>query len=693
LQREEINMSFDYDEIRHKKDTSGTQWAAYSDLFMVLAFVFLLMYMVASLRTGMASVTTHAKIEEIKQELEYYEAVKSQYLKEEASDQERKVYDNILSQMTLLENEAKSNKERLAQEYSEQENRESSLNQYQKMIKALVNANTIAKADASQRIASQKQQNQRLEQVINQKTSDLASLEGRLKMEVSEMSALQDTHYQQTRQLEKKFQELKDKHDNDKENLVSLNEMLKDEAAEKAALKRTHKQESRDLAGKFEELKNMHDDDQNQLASLKTKLRQEAEQTNALKYAHNEEKRKLERKLNRISDENSENLNAVASLENKLAREAERNENLKERLTAETDALDNKLRELNQVHNKNQRNIASLEKQLRRNQNEKSDLKNSYYDEKRDLENQLHNLINKDDQNQSIVASLEDKLQQKESEKEDLKGAYADVTNIMEDKLDKLRDKHAKSQRKLASLSDQNRDELAKLNSDLENTKNTLKHTTEDLGKARNDLASKERDLDDALKLEQKRRDIAKRIINNFKNHGISGEVNEKTGDVILDFGSNYFDTDSHKLKVGMESSIRKAIPVYADSLFGSDVLSSLISSVEIIGFASPTYAGKPVDPTILSAENRAAVNYNLDLSYKRAKSIFEFIFDKRKINFKYQDDMVHLINVAGRSFLTETMNSKESMGMSIEEFCGQYNCLKSQRVIIKFGLSERGRA
>ena len=693
MQREEINMSFDYDEIRHKKDTSGTQWAAYSDLFMVLAFVFLLMYMVASLRTGMASVTTHAKIEEIKQELEYYEAVKSQYLKEEASDQERKVYDNILSQMTLLENEAKSNKERLAQEYSEQENRESSLNQYQKMIKALVNANTIAKADASQRIASQKQQNQRLEQVINQKTSDLASLEGRLKMEVSEMSALQDTHYQQTRQLEKKFQELKDKHDNDKENLVSLNEMLKDEAAEKAALKRTHKQESRDLAGKFEELKNMHDDDQNQLASLKTKLRQEAEQTNALKYAHNEEKRKLERKLNRISDENSENLNAVASLENKLAREAERNENLKERLTAETDALDNKLRELNQVHNKNQRNIASLEKQLRRNQNEKSDLKNSYYDEKRDLENQLHNLINKDDQNQSIVASLEDKLQQKESEKEDLKGAYADVTNIMEDKLDKLRDKHAKSQRKLASLSDQNRDELAKLNSDLENTKNTLKHTTEDLGKARNDLASKERDLDDALKLEQKRRDIAKRIINNFKNHGISGEVNEKTGDVILDFGSNYFDTDSHKLKVGMESSIRKAIPVYADSLFGSDVLSSLISSVEIIGFASPTYAGKPVDPTILSAENRAAVNYNLDLSYKRAKSIFEFIFDKRKINFKYQDDMVHLINVAGRSFLTETMNSKESMGMSIEEFCGQYNCLKSQRVIIKFGLSERGRA
>ena len=693
-------MSFNYDEIRNRKDTGSTQWAAYSDLFMVLAFVFLLMYMVASLRTGMASVTTHAQIEEIKQELEYYESVKSQYLKEEASDQERKVYDNILSQMNLLETEAKSNKERLAQEYSEQENRESALNQYQKMIKTLVNANAVAKADASQRIASQKQKNQELEQVINQKTNDLASLEGRLKMEVSEMSALQDSHYQQTKQLENKFQVLKSKHDDDQENLVSLNEMLKDEAAEKAALKRTHKQESRNLAGKFDELKEMHDSDQNKLASLQEKLRQEAEQTNDLKYAHNEEKRKLERKLNRLSDENTENLNSVASLEHKLTREAEKNDSLKERLTAETEVLDKNIRELNQVHNKNQRNIASLERQLRRNQNEKSDLKNSYFDEKRDLENLLHQLKNKDDQNQSIVASLEDKLQQKEAEKEDLKGAYADVTNIMEDKLDKLRGKHTKSQEKLASLNDQNRDELDKLNSDLQSAKNSLKNTADDLGKARNDLANKERDLADkerdladALKLEQKRRDIAKRIINNFKNHGISGEVNEKTGDVILDFGSNYFDTDSHKLKIGMESSIRKAIPVYADSLFGSDMLSSLISSVEIIGFASPTYGGKPVDPTVLSAENRVAVNYNLDLSYKRAKSIFEFIFDKRKIKFKYQDDMVHLINVAGRSFFTETMNSKESMGMSIDEFCGQYNCLKSQRVIIKFGLSERGRA
>ena len=75
-------MSFDYDTIRARKHESGTQWAAYSDLFMVLAFVFLLMYMVSSLRTGMISVTTHAQIEEVKQELQLYESVKNQYLEE-----------------------------------------------------------------------------------------------------------------------------------------------------------------------------------------------------------------------------------------------------------------------------------------------------------------------------------------------------------------------------------------------------------------------------------------------------------------------------------------------------------------------------------------------------------------------------------------------------------------------------------
>ena len=159
---------------------------------------------------------------------------------------------------------------------------------------------------------------------------------------------------------------------------------------------------------------------------------------------------------------------------------------------------------------------------------------------------------------------------------------------------------------------------------------------------------------------------------------------------MILDFGKDYFDTDSHRLKPGMRQTIREAIPVYANSLFNSASANANISSVEIIGFASPTFGGKPVDPTELSATNRRAVNYNLDLSYQRAKSIFEYAFDTRKIKFKYQDSMLPLIKVTGRSFFTEEVNPEDTGNLTREEFCAQYNCYESQRVIIKFGLTEK---
>jgi len=55
-------LSFDYREIRARQQASESQWASYSDLFMVLAFIFLLMYMVSSLRTGMISIASHAEI-------------------------------------------------------------------------------------------------------------------------------------------------------------------------------------------------------------------------------------------------------------------------------------------------------------------------------------------------------------------------------------------------------------------------------------------------------------------------------------------------------------------------------------------------------------------------------------------------------------------------------------------------------
>ena len=232
---------------------------------------------------------------------------------------------------------------------------------------------------------------------------------------------------------------------------------------------------------------------------------------------------------------------------------------------------------------------------------------------------------------------------------------------------------------------------MAELESELGGARDQLSEAGKALSDAEARLAETEQALEKALEMAKRRQDVAKRIKEGFEQHGISAEVDSGSGDVILDFGDDYFETDSAKLKPGMRKTIREAIPVYARSLFGDDKMASKISAVEIIGFASPTFGGQPVDPTGLSSENRKAVNYNLDLSYERARSIFEYVFDTRNLKFDHQDSMLPLIKVTGRSFFTEQVNVEDTGNLTREEFCQQYNCSKSQRVIIKFGLSEKG--
>jgi hypothetical protein len=48
------------------------------------------------------------------------------------------------------------------------------------------------------------------------------------------------------------------------------------------------------------------------------------------------------------------------------------------------------------------------------------------------------------------------------------------------------------------------------------------------------------------------------------------------------------------------------------------------------------------------------------------------------------------LIKVTGRSFFTEEVNPEDTGNLTREEFCKQYNCYESQRVIIRFELTRK---
>ncbi len=185
------------------------------------------------------------------------------------------------------------------------------------------------------------------------------------------------------------------------------------------------------------------------------------------------------------------------------------------------------------------------------------------------------------------------------------------------------------------------------------------------------------------------KRKLANEIMMNFKKAGIDGEVDLVSGDVTISFGQDYFETGRADLNVSMRNTLKKFISTYSMSLFKDEKIAQKISAVEIVGFSSPTYKGKYIDPRSVDPKYQAAVDYNMDLSVKRAKSISTYIFDKNEINYQYQDRLLSLVKVTGRSFLAEEIKGIAS-GVTQREFCKKHNCKKSQKIIIKFNLEDK---
>jgi len=764
-------VSFDYNEIRSQQQSSGTQWASYSDLFMVLAFIFLLMYVVSSLRTGMISVTAHAEIKEVRQELELYEAVKNQYLAGQNSSQEEKIYQDIIGQISLLENEASKNKQKLAQQMQAQAARESSLNQYQLMIVSMMNANTVARAEAARRLSSQQQQNQELQQFVSESSANVEALQQQLQKEEAQIAKLRKRHSVETEQREQRIEILKASFEQNQAQLAVMEQVLRAEEQERAALQRKHQQESHQQVASYAALKKQLEDRQHkvstlsqtleteskakaklqrehdqqtyefvqkyqalrssqsrsldQLAALESQIEQETLQNTSLEKAYAEETRRLESQVEGLTSEYGRSQVKLSQLQRALQQSAAEKKELEATLVAQAESLEGEISELSAQYDQSRSQAAKLEQALAEESGSKSQLENSLAEQTQKLNGKIRELTQMQGQSQAELAALEKRLGEQAAEKAVLKDASAAEVAGLRDKHQNLQDEYKRKLGELASLEqgiedgkteidnlsrahqgqletleekyrgledayEKNRDEVASLKSSLNGAQADLKKAAAEIDQTGVQLANTLDELEKATELAKSRQKVAGRIKNEFVKAGIDADVDGGSGDVILDFGKNYFDTNSADLKPGMRKTIREAIPVYARSLFDDPSSNATISAIEIIGFASPTYGGKPVNPTELSIDNRQAVDYNLDLSYARARSIFDYVFDTDKLTFDHQNSMLPLIKVTGRSFFSERVDPADSGNLSQKEFCKQYDCYGSQRVIIKFGLTEK---
>jgi outer membrane protein OmpA-like peptidoglycan-associated protein len=555
-------MGFNYQ--KHKDSEHGNQWTSYSDLFMGLSFIFLLLYVTASVRTGATGIQSSVQMqkvamenEDLKNQLKVYESLKKDYLQNEASEDEAKMYEELMGKLDLLQGEAKTEKDKLQAEARENAKKERALNKYQQAIRNILNANMISKS----RLKTRNDVIDNLDQEVAVKSTQISDLEQTVQQKRQEIAAREQQLSNMNAELDKKMKQLK----------VSF----KNQTLTKKKYEAQIAQAQKEYANRMSVLHEQNQKAQKQLQAVNEELgaaKSNLAQKDAVIGQKDAEKKYLETKL---GAEQQGHAQEIAKLRGEFAAQAAR----------DRAAFDAEMK---------RQKLGAAERAAQE-------------------------------------AAFRAKAAQKERE---------------------LGDRIAGLGKKLGATEG----ELAKAKAEMEARKN-----------------------------------VAREIQEGFRKAGIKAEVDGETGDVTLDFGDHYFDSGRADLKPEMAKILQKAMPIYSKSLMENKKIADKISSIEIIGYASPTYKGRVIDPNSLKPEDKMAVEYNLDLSYQRAKSIFNFAFDPNKLSYAHQKDIRPLVKVSGKSFFEAAKLSREvANATSAADFCKKNDCKKSQRVLIKFTVDQK---
>lgn len=255
-------MSFDYDKMQARHEEEGNSWTAYSDLFLMLSTVFLLLYVASSFRSHTSSIQQNqeyqklsARAADLEQQIQVYNALRDNQVKN-SSEQEQQVYEKLTQKLTLLQEEAKNEKDALRKQAKENEDKEYALNEYQKLVRNIINTNILAKTQIKRRdtmivdknesiknqaatIANQEQQIGDLNTEIARKQATLAANRARIKeinkglnAKIAELKNQREELNLTKRQMDEKIAELKHKSAKKVRELESQNQAASQELNE-----------------------------------------------------------------------------------------------------------------------------------------------------------------------------------------------------------------------------------------------------------------------------------------------------------------------------------------------------------------------------------------------------------------------------------------------------------------------------
>lgn len=634
-------MSLDYQKLKQKKDTEDSGfWTSYSDLFMVMSVVFLLLYVVASLRSSTSSVQNmienqklKSEVQDYKKQIQAYNALKDDYLAKEANPDEVKMYDELMGKLSLLQDDATKENEKLESQVRENASKVKALNQYQQMVRNIVNTNMLSNKKIKFR-----------NEVIVKKNESIKEMDTTIQDQTKDIREKAQTITKNKEQIEKQEREISEK------------QIILDQKKQQVSM----------LESQVESKEKTIQSNQGKINILNNDLAQKIKDYEKTSQSAKVSKAELNRSIAIMKLQNAQKIGELQSQTNTMKESI--NSINKELSSAEGQLHEarGKVAEQEALKVKLENEIASANAE---HQNKMVEMRKGF-----------------DDKMAAAKAALENQLEKEKA------SASEKVKRLGEFK-NKLAAEKANLDKQLASL----KDEVGKVKGEADQLKGKLANSQKEHGrylaaidKLEKDKAGLSGDLKRAQEILNAKKKLAQKIANSLAKNGVKAGVDGKTGDVTIQFGDEYFDTGKAELKPNMKQVLQKFVPTYSKSLLEDEKVAQEISSVEIIGFSSPTYNGRYVDPTSLHEKDREAVNYNLDLSYNRAKSIFSYIFDKKDMTYQYQKDLLPLVKVTGRSYLAEEVKGRDiASGLNIKDYCSKYKCEKSQKVIIRFNLKD----
>ncbi|MDA8791839.1 hypothetical protein N9N67_01265 [Bacteriovoracaceae bacterium] len=657
-------MSFSYDKIK-KKQESDDKWASYSDLFMVLSFVFLLLYVVSSLRSGSIGITkiieqkkSKKEVQELRQQIKVYETLKDDYMAKQASKSEVDNYEELMDRLTLLEDENQKEANKLRNQAEDNKKKAVALNKYQQMVKSIINTNMLQKSRLVHRSKVIKKKNDTIDENVRhiaEQDETIQTQSDEIQKQVRIIAENRDVISQNENKIEELNTAIEKKNKSIAANKSVINKISTrlDKNIKKLQKERRQKKISKRLYNK--KLKELQKKSKKSIAKLKRKNKKYHQQIKS-------------------TENNLEKANSIiVQANNEIVEQKLKKAELEKDLAQTQSSLMAKQSELNDT----QQNLNETQQNLDQTQQKLADTNEELMSASERLNQKMQELESKKQQMQEQENEFQAQLAQQKQDNQDKLDAEKEK---FEDDLKKQKITAKAKIKKLAEFNRKMKDKESQFKEKLKNKENQFKRT----------LASVEKDLKKAQNKANARKRLSQKIAKNLQKAGINANVDGGTGDVYISFEKDYFDNGSANLKNGMEKVLKKFMPLYADTLFKDKDIADKIEGIDIIGFASPTYQGRYVDPHSLDPKDQRAANYNLDLSYKRAKSIKEYIFDTRKLEYKNQKKLLSLVNVTGRGFFSENSKDKaKAKGMSRNQFCREFDCKKAQKVIIKFDLGE----